>query len=370
MADSGYPKKGEIIHASDVARTFVGVTTSKSISDSWTLHAVNLIRRNDGTVPAIGYVTGSLDESTPGASFVTVGMTKSSLQTLANEHHTHASSDFTELSDWRIRTDASNTKDLVFGDRYHDKWYLVPDSKFMNNSNINSICYGNGKFVAVGSSGKMAYSPDGVNWTSVSDSKFGTTYIYNVCYGNGKFVAVGDSGKMAYSSDGITWTSVSDSEFNADTSIEGICYGNGKFVAVGYSIDMNNFGGRMSYSSDGITWTRVTDSRFGTSNIYSVCYGNGKFVAAGSEARIVYSSDGVTWDTTVSSGIGLIYGVCYGNGKFVAVGSSGKIDYSSDGDTWTAVSDSKFGSSHINSVCYGDGKFVAAGNDGKISYAI
>ena len=69
MADSGYPKKGEVIHASDVSETFVGVGTSKSISDSWTLHAVNLIRRNDGTVPAIGYVTGSLDESTPGASF-------------------------------------------------------------------------------------------------------------------------------------------------------------------------------------------------------------------------------------------------------------------------------------------------------------
>ena len=121
MADSGYPKKGEVIHASDVGETFVGVTTSKSIFDSWTLHAVNLIRRNDGTIPAIGYVTGSLDESTPGAGFVTVGSAKAHLQTLANEHHTHASSDFTELNDWRIRRGDPNTKDLVFEDRYHDK---------------------------------------------------------------------------------------------------------------------------------------------------------------------------------------------------------------------------------------------------------
>ncbi len=370
MADSGYPKKGEIIHASDVARTFVKVDAYDFPTDLWTRYAKELVRRNDETVDALIYIDGFLDNSVPGSLLMTVATAKAHLQTLANEHHTHTSSDFTELNDWRIRTDASDTNDLVFGDRYHDKWYLVPDSKFMNNSNINSICYGNGKFVAVGSSGKMAYSYDGVNWTSVSDSKFGTTYIYNVCYGNGKFVAVGDGGKMAYSSDGITWTSVSDSEFNADTSIKGICYGNGKFVAVGYSTDMYNSGGRMSYSSDGITWTRVTDSRFGTSDILNVCYGNGKFVAVGSEARIVYSSDGVTWDTTVSSGIGLIYGVCYGNGKFVAVGSSGKIDYSSDGDTWTAVSDSKFGDSSINSVCYGDGKFVAAGYSGKISYAI
>ena len=369
MADSLYPKKGEIIHASDVGETFVGVVTTPDSSSDWA-YKTSLVRRNDNVVDALTYADGLLASDTPGSAFMTTRLARVQLSGFANEHHTHTSSDFTKLSDWRIRTDASNTNDLVFGDRYHDKWYLVPDSKFMNNSNINSICYGNGKYVAVGSSGKMAYSYDGVNWTSVSDSRFGTTYIYNVCYGNEKFVAVGDGGKMAYSSDGITWTSVSDSEFNADTSIKGICYGNGKFVAVGYSIDMYNYGGRMSYSSDGITWTRVTDSRFGTSNIYGVCYGNGKFVAAGSEARIAYSSDGVTWDTTVSSGIGLIYGVCYGNGKFVAVGSSGKIDYSSDGDTWTAVSDSKFGDSSINSVCYGDGKFVAVGYSGKISYAI
>ena len=112
VTDSGYPKKDEIIHASDVGETFVGVTTSKSISDSWTLHAVNLIRRNDGTVPAIGYVTGSLDESTPGASFVTVGMTKSHLQNFANEYHTHTSSNFTELSGWSITE--SSDKSLVF----------------------------------------------------------------------------------------------------------------------------------------------------------------------------------------------------------------------------------------------------------------
>ena len=112
MADSGYPKKDEIIHASDVGETFVGVTTSRSVFDSWTLYTASLTRRNDGLVPAIGYVTGSLDESTPEASFITIGTAKSSLQKLANEHHTHTTSDFTELSGWSITE--SPDKSLVF----------------------------------------------------------------------------------------------------------------------------------------------------------------------------------------------------------------------------------------------------------------
>ena len=48
------------------------------------------------------------------------------------------------------------------------------------------------------SNGKIAYSTDAVNWTLVSDSKFGATAINSICYGNGKFVAVGYNGKMAY----------------------------------------------------------------------------------------------------------------------------------------------------------------------------
>ncbi|MDR2951714.1 MAG: cell wall-binding protein, partial [Treponema sp.] len=60
----------------------------------------------------------------------------------------------------------------------------------------------NGKFVAVGDSGKIAYSADGIDWSIVQDSTFGTSMnnINAIAYGNGKFIAGGTSGKMAYSS--------------------------------------------------------------------------------------------------------------------------------------------------------------------------
>ena len=149
---------------------------------------------------------------------------------------------------------------------------------------ILSLCYGNGKYIATGGSGKMAYSTDGINWTAVSDSPFGSSYIYSICYGNGKYVAGDYYGKIAYSTDGINWTKVSNSTFSS--YIFSICYGNGKYIAGGAS-------GKMAYSTDGITWTAVSDSTFGTNPISSICYGNGKFVTVGDAGKMAYCQVGV-----------------------------------------------------------------------------
>jgi len=72
-------------------------------------------------------------------------------------------------------------------------------------------------------------------WTAVANTTFVTSPIYAIAYGNNKFVAVGSNGKMAYSSDGTTWTAVSNSTFGtgANDDIRAIAWGNNKFVAVG-----------------------------------------------------------------------------------------------------------------------------------------
>jgi len=49
------------------------------------------------------------------------------------------------------------------------------------------------------SEAKMPHSTDGASWTAVSDSTFGTYFIFRIAYGAGKFVAVGQNGKIAYS---------------------------------------------------------------------------------------------------------------------------------------------------------------------------
>ena len=241
-------------------------------------------------------------------------------------------------------------------------WTAISDMKFETES-INSIAYGNGKFVAVGSSGKGSYSNDGITWTAISDMKFGIGFVQSVTYGNGKFVAADNYGKGSYSTDGITWTAISDMKFGGSL-IRAITYGNGKFVAADNS-------GKGAYSSDGVTWTAIGDMKFGSSTIYAITYGNGKFVAVGNSGKGSYSTDGITW-TAISDmklGTSIIRAIAYGNGKFVATGNSGKGSYSTDGITWTAISDMKLGTSIIRAIAYGNGKFVATGNSGKGSYS-
>lgn len=53
-------------------------------------------------------------------------------------------------------------------------------------ANWESICYGNGKFVAVAFySNTIAYSTDGINWTQATLPA--NDYWQSVCYGNGKY---------------------------------------------------------------------------------------------------------------------------------------------------------------------------------------
>ena len=145
---------------------------------------------------------------------------------------------------------------------------------------------------------------------------------YSVCYGNGKFVAVPNDSTAAYSTDGINWTAAT---LPSNKSWYSVCYGNGKFVAVS--------GGSSStaaYSTDGINWTAATLPS--SANWYSVCYGNGKFVAvANSSNTAAYSTDGINWmETTLPNSVKWL-SVCYGNGKFVA------ISYNASSKTPSAV---------------------------------
>jgi hypothetical protein len=257
-------------------------------------------------------------------------------------------------------------------------WTSVTNSPFGTNK-VRAIVYGNNKFVAVGSNGKMATSTDGVTWTAVTNGPFGTSDIDAIAFGNGTFIA-GTSYKMATSTDGITWTAVADSKFSAGSiyggsgSIYAIAYGNGKFVAGGRDI----FGTGMTYSSDnGVTWTAATadgEYDFGYS-IESIAYGSGKFVSGSSDGKMTYSSDGATWTAVdignifKNSSYGVnINAIVFGNGKFVAVGDDGKIATSTDGVTWTAVTSSPFGTSDIDAIAYGNNKFFA-GSSGKMAYS-
>ena len=212
-----------------------------------------------------------------------------------------------------------------------------------------SVCYGNGKFVAIArGSAKGAYSTDGVEWHDMDMPAY--REWYSVCYVAGKFVVVADnSDKGAYSTDGVSWTPMDMPERLAWNSV---CYGKDKFVAVAFG---SNKG---AYSTDGVTWEEFTLPA--ERNWRCVCYGNGKFVAvAFGGSKGAYSADGVSWTPMDMPASRSWQSVCYGDGKFVAVAKgSTKGAYSEDGINWTEMTMSIV-DIDWRCVCYGSGKFIA-----------
>lgn len=214
--------------------------------------------------------------------------------------------------------------------------------------------------LAVGRTGAIAYSLDGINWTF---DRLGPIMgkWNSVCYYDRGFEVIGQGGgdgDPAYSEDGINWEP-DDLLFYADNWT--LAYGNGTLVAVGdnspeygaiYSNNSTHYGFRKANLTKNKNWS-------------SVCYGNGKFVAVAKDSNTAaYSEDGISWTLTempTSSGWG---SVCYGNGKFIATSfSQGLFAYSIDGVNW--ISDTYPGGAQTKQVpvTYGAGKFVAVCNE-------
>ncbi|GAB6393449.1 MAG: hypothetical protein MdMp014T_2822 [Treponematales bacterium] len=235
--------------------------------------------------------------------------------------------------------------------------------KGTTSSSIYDIAYGNGKFVAVGIAGQIAYSTDGSTWTAAKNNGFrlSDSKVEGVIYGGNKFVAWGSrdsvisNGRITtwrdvvYSSDGVYWTRANSA--NLTEEISDIAYGSGKFVAVS--------AGQMAYSSNGSTWTLITDSALEGISFSSITYGAGMFIAVGSSGRTAYSSDGITWTVLIGAAFN---GITYSGGKFIAWGG-GVIASSSDGITWKPLVNDTF-SGWPSGIIYGAGKFVSwSGND-------
>jgi hypothetical protein len=218
-------------------------------------------------------------------------------------------------------------------------------------------------FVAVGAdayTGKtnvILTSPDGTNWTMVSqEPSLGTNGLLACAFGDNIFSAVGNDGVTLYWSDQNPWIPGNIVD-GGDTSLAGVAFGmvsgSPGFVAVGG-------GGYVATSQDGDAWTPAVSSPLNT-GLTSIAYGGGTWVALGSEGCF-YSTDGTDWTATGSTDPSANFfgsGVTYGGGMFVAVGSdSESIITSTDGMTWTS-SDGPSG----NSVAYGGSTLVEVGGE-------
>ncbi|GEM_PF-5572375 len=228
-----------------------------------------------------------------------------------------------------------------------------------------------GNCVAVGKSGTILYSDNGLNWIQVGA---GTTTkdLNSVVWGNGTWVAVADQQTILYSNDGQVWTAATISGGSTDALYDVTTNGSGTFVAVGQD--------NCAYSTDGgQNWT-VSLISLGTS-YYGIAYdGLSRWVTVGAVGRIYHSNDnGQTWTIAASSETvttSPLSGLAFGNGKFIAVGPAYYASptpvmiQSSDGDTWTNISSSlpseftSLGHPLGDIATDGSGKWSALGNNG------
>ena len=214
--------------------------------------------------------------------------------------------------------------------------------------NVSAIVYGNKKIVII-SSGQLKCSTDAKIWID------GPTGVDSIVYGNGRFVATSYSDPDAnyYSYDGETW----DKFIPPFSGVHAICYGDGKFVMIGENSDQG------AYSFDAVHWTRFQMPQIGS--WHDIKYGNGRFVAIehdheGALSNVVAASlDGFHWTVGNLSDLRAWDRLVYADHIFYCITDTGDaMCASEDGLQWSMRDNAP----QVQNLICGD--YLLVGTDG------
>ncbi len=229
---------------------------------------------------------------------------------------------------------------------------------------LADVAFGNGRYVAVGHTGTVLTSADGVAWASVDTGTSAWLQALLWSDTHGRFIAVGNDGEITTSVDGTAWSPL---RWEGARFLYGIAEGNGAIVAVGD-------GATILRSIDGgATWQRIPLDPV-RDWLNDVVFANGQFVVVGSGGTILTSPDGAVWTPRPHDfGIGAndlpwrpsLEGVAYGSGTYKVVGF-GIILSSPDGVTWTEDYRSPSGLPAFNDVASDGSSFLAVGQNGAL----
>ncbi len=176
--------------------------------------------------------------------------------------------------------------------------------------------------------------------------------LLSVAFGAGRYVAVGRAGTILTSTDGSTWTaqpSIPPLGFNR------IVWNGSLFLAAG-------FGGNVFTSPDGLAWTQRVFP--GPITLIGIAYGHGKWVVTGAGGSIYTSPDAVAWTRQTTPNTETISGVAVTATGFVAVSSGGYVlTTDTAATTWTATRPAIVSGNavNLNDVAVRNGIMVAAG---------
>jgi hypothetical protein len=266
-----------------------------------------------------------------------------------------------------------------------------PDGTFQNTA--ASILTPENFIVAGGAIGAnpIAYSADGINWSSSTNSGAYLTSCNAVQFNGRLWVAggtpVSSSGSpIIYSTDGITWTDLSSNSSSIYSTCTTIGWNGSVWIAGGTQATPNNAVGRIGYSYDGIHWFNSPSGTYAlTSNntlaISLACSSNLSLFGANiyTEVLIIHTTDGIDYssysynnNTVIGAGFPNSFASIVYNGNIWLMSfssftnyygnPSSPIIYSYDGFNWLS-SNLKYGGYYgtVNKIYWTGSIWIAGG---------
>lgn len=226
--------------------------------------------------------------------------------------------------------------------------------------------------MAVGSSGGVATSPDGINWTNrtgLSSTTWGSTNVDGVVWNGSVFLVYGDSGKIATSPDGINWTYQS-GLISAGWSgglVIGAVWAGDRFVVLGLN-------SRVATSTNGVSWTlqgNIPEGATGT-RAGAIAWTGTHVVAVGSNFTTRSSNGAVSWSSvypqTFTGGGPDVDDLIWDGSNLVFVTGGRYVYASADGISWTNTADLG-GTSYFSTIGATSSKIYVGGYSGYVAYA-
>lgn len=209
---------------------------------------------------------------------------------------------------------------------------------------LNDIVWDGQYFIAVGDTGAILTSSDGVAWT---EQEAGADFdIFAVASDGTDVVAVGDGANVLLSSDhGQSWTI---KPFGDPVDLWAVTINAAQIIAGGMAVDTSD--AFIIRSVDrGESWM-VVESLPKTGHFVSeLSYANGMFVAGTdvfsweSDARVLVSFDGQFWQEVIlRNEVASIDAIVHDGDRFFAAGSQSTVFTSTDGLYWTELQTPSF----------------------------
>lgn len=212
-------------------------------------------------------------------------------------------------------------------------WSLVEPQATI--ATLHSVTTNGTMDIAVGNSGAIVSSADGIHWNTVHTGyeALADNFV-SVIWTGVEFIAIGQQGSILTSKDGIRWSAIypqAGVQMVSQPGFTSIAYGNGIAVATSY-------GSEPAVSDKGSSWAVAFTGSLTNSNEYGyVGWNDGIFFADQNSpyAGLSSSTDGINWNPVANYPSKSACQIASNGTELLVMDNTGNIYSTTNGATWT-----------------------------------